>query len=93
LDCRSDFCHFQNGFQKTTEPAQPKTPNFTCLSALIDFIFIVYANTEYFFILLALSHLYLIFCGRYNRFYIFCIKSVAMRNKLVLKIVSKLAFC
>lgn len=84
------FAIFQNGFQKTTEPPQAKMPTFIYLSARIDFIFVLHALAEYFF----LNYWRLAICIEYSAATVyFFVKNAAMNNKLVLKIVSKLAFC
>jgi hypothetical protein len=95
FDCRGDFCHFQSGFQKMTIMPQSKNApgHITRLPLLIlFFVFFVYATTRYFIFYwrLAFYVLYLVYATCF--FNIICVKCVAIRNKCVLKIVSKRAF-
>ena len=72
--------------QKMPQAARPACPCWSC------FLFFCVRYGEIFFILLAFSHLCLISRVRYVCFNIICVKYVAIRNKFVLKIVSKRAF-
>ena len=88
------FAIFKTVFKKWLQRLNQKMPQATWPACPCWFCFLFFRIRldEIFSILLAFSHLCFISRVRYVFFNIFCVKCVAIRNKSVLKIVSKRAF-